>query len=136
MRIKGTRGSGGHWHQSSSALQLILCTRVEALADPVGCDPFARTNSDGGLVVNFALVHRKYSNELKLPRRYERWFMVWGARRPYKMIARSKSPVLFWNETVGGFDAEENWVLEREWFGMAGNRVESTDGKYPAMNVT
>ena len=103
-------GIGGHWHQSSNALQLILCTRAEARADPVLCDAEVAT-------VNFALIHRKFSNKMKLPRRYERWFVAWEARKPYRMLARSRSPVLFWNETVGGWDADENWELEREWFG-------------------
>ena len=103
-------GLGGHWHQSSNALQLILCTGAEARSNPVLCDAESAT-------VNFALVHRKFSNKMELPRRYERWFMAWEVRKPFRMLARSRSSVLFWNETVGGWDADENWELEREWFG-------------------
>lgn len=115
------RGRNGHWHQSSNALQLILCTRAEGRTLPQLC---STANPNRGIVVNFALVHRKFSNEMELPLRYERWLLVWGASRPYQMLARSKVPIMFWNETAGGWNEEENWIKESQYW----NRAENNNG--------
>ena len=89
---------GGRWHQATNSLRVILCDRSEK-----GCAP-TPTNQ-----VFVSLVHRKFANYLKLPLRYERYFIVWEARPPFHMLGVSKYPVLMANETASGWTAEQNW---------------------------
>ncbi len=98
-----TRGKHGHWHQTSNALKLILCRRTEA--ESGRC-----SEEQQGRAVHFAVMHRKFSNDLDLPLRYERFFVVWDARPPFRMLGMSRYPILMWNETASGWDAEENWT--------------------------
>lgn len=89
----------GTWHQATNSLRLVLCER----ADP-NCQP---TSSN---TVFFALIHRKFPNELKLPLRYERFFLVWAATPPFGMLGISKHPILLYNETASGWTAGQNWA--------------------------
>jgi hypothetical protein len=98
-----TRGKHGHWHQATNALKLILCHRSEA-------EKGTCSEEQEGRAVHFAVMHRKFSNEWDLPLRYERFFAVWEARRPFKMLGVSKFPVLMGNETASGWSPEENWA--------------------------
>ena len=63
---------------------------------------------DQGLVVHFSVVHRKFSNSLELPMRYERYFLVWEARRPYRILGVSRWPVLFGDERARPWSVEED----------------------------
>ena len=89
---------GGHWHQATNALRLILCNRS---------DPACKATSDN--VVFFAVVHRKYHNVLKLPLRYERFFMVWSASPPFGVLGVSHFPISMANETARGWSESQNW---------------------------
>ncbi len=100
-----TRGKTGHWHQTSNALKLILCRRTEAERGKCSEEQQDRA-------VHFAVMHCKFSNDLDLPLRYERFFVVWDARPPFHTLGISRYPILMWNETASGWDAEENWVAE------------------------
>lgn len=97
------RGKFGHWHQTSNSLKLILCRRGEA--ERGKC-----SGEQEGRAVHFAVMHRKFSNEWDLPLRYERFFVVWDARPPYRMLGISRYPVLMWNETASGWGGEDNWA--------------------------
>jgi hypothetical protein len=97
-------------------LKLILCTREEAKR--------GRCNAhDQGRSVHFAVMHRKFSNDWDLPMRYERWFVLWEGKKPFRLLAKSKFPMLFANETAGGWTDEENWAgtmqragkVQRRW---------------------
>ncbi len=105
------RGRFGHWHQTSNALKLMLCQRAEG--ERGEC-----SEEQEGRVVHFAVMHRKFSNDWDLPLRYERFFTVWDARPPFRMLGMSRYPVLMWNETASGWSAQENWAddytIERE----------------------
>ena len=101
-QTKDSKGNRGRWHQGSNALKLILCTHGEAKAGQCGED-------EEGTSVHFAVVHRKFSNAWRLPLRYERWLVVWEGRAPFRLLAKSRFPVLFKNETASGWTAEENW---------------------------
>lgn len=96
------RGKHGNWHQTSNALKLILCRRAEA--ERGDC-----SEEQEGRAVHFAVMHRKFSNDWDLPLRYERFFVVWDARPPFRMLGTSRYPVLMANETASGWSAEENW---------------------------
>ncbi|KAL6721836.1 hypothetical protein ACLMJK_000941 [Lecanora helva] len=89
---------GGSWHQATNALRLILCNRSDHKCQ-------ARNEN----TVFFAVIHRKFPNWLKLPLRYERFFMVWQATAPFNMLGVSKHPILMANETASGWSASENW---------------------------
>lgn len=89
---------GGTWHQATNSLRLVLCNRGDA-----DCKP----NADN--TVFFAIVHRKHPNYLKLPLRYERYFIVWSAVPPFSMLGISQHPILLANETASGWSAEQNW---------------------------
>ena len=104
---KDSNGKTGRWHQGSNALKLILCTRGEAKSGQCSEDEEGRS-------VHFAVVHRKFSNAWRLPLRYERWLVVWEGRAPFRLLAKSRFPVLFKNETASGWTAEENWEGEPE----------------------
>ncbi|KAL9595744.1 MAG: hypothetical protein Q9219_006242 [cf. Caloplaca sp. 3 TL-2023] len=89
---------GGTWHQATNSLRLILCERKDphCKADP--------TNT-----VFFAIIHRKFPNFLKLPLRYERYFMVWSTSPPFSILGISQYPILMANETASGWTQSENW---------------------------
>ena len=89
---------GGTWHQATNSLRLILCNRFDY-------DCKARSEN----TVFFAIVHRKFPNWLKLPLRYERYFMVWSATPPFELLGISRHPILMSNETASGWSASENW---------------------------
>ncbi len=89
---------GGTWHQATNSLRLVLCDRF---------DYDCKAKPDN--TVFFAIVHRKFPNWLKLPLRYERYFMVWSATPPFEMLGISQHPVLMGNETASGWSASENW---------------------------
>lgn len=88
----------GTWHQATNSLRLILCNRS---------DPSCIATPEN--TVFFAVVHRKFANYLKLPLRYERFFMVWQAKPPFYMIGISQHPILMRNETASGWLPSENW---------------------------
>ena len=90
--------TGGTWHQATNSLRLVLCKRADG-----GCEPNAANT------VFFAIVHRKHPNSLKLPLRYERYFIVWSAVPPFSMLGISQHPILLANETASGWSAEQNW---------------------------
>lgn len=112
------RGKKGHWHQGSNALKLLLCTREEAKRGTCHED-------EEGKSVHFAVMHHKFSNEWDLPLRYERWLVLWEGKKPFRLLAKSKFPVLFANETASGWTGEENWAsatelarkMQRRWEG-------------------
>ncbi|MCJ1416401.1 hypothetical protein MMC32_002736 [Xylographa parallela] len=89
---------GGTWHQATNALRLVLCDRADKTC--------TRTPDN---TVFFAIIHRKHPNFLHLPLRYERYFIVWGARPPYSMYGISQHPILLANETASGWRMDENW---------------------------
>lgn len=93
---------GGTWHQASNSLRLILCNRD---------DPNCKENAAN--TVFFAIVHRKHPNFLRLPLRYERYFIVWSAVPPFSMLGISQHPILLANETASGWSAEQNWDDDR-----------------------
>ena len=89
---------GGHWHQATNALRLILCNRS---------DPACKATPEK--TVFFALIHRKFHNALKLPLRYERFFMVWSATPPFGLLGISRFPIQMANETALGWSESQNW---------------------------
>ncbi|KAL9131957.1 MAG: hypothetical protein Q9217_000237 [Psora testacea] len=89
---------GGRWHQTTNALRLVLCYRS---------DPACKATSEN--TVFFAVIHRKFPNALRLPLRYERFFMVWSAMPPFGMLGVSKFPILMANETARGWSESQNW---------------------------
>lgn len=98
-------GQLGHWHQGSNALRLLLCTRAEARMGQCGEDDAV----DDGRSIHFAVVHRKFSNVIDLPLRYERYVLVWESRKPFKMIGVSQFPLLMRDEWARPWSEEENW---------------------------
>ena len=88
----------GRWHQCTNSLRLILCNRQSKKCKPT------KDNT-----VFIAIVQRKHLNSLRLPMRYERYFMVWSAQAPYRMLGISKHPILLANETASGWEMWENW---------------------------
>ncbi len=101
-----TLGKMGHWHQGSNALRLILCTRAQVRAGD--CGAAAEWNADGR-EVHFAIMHRKFANQWKLPMRYERFVAVWEGRKPFKMLGMSQFPILMENEWAQPWSEEQNW---------------------------
>ena len=123
-------GNIGHWHQGSNSLRLVLCTR-EQLHQRT-CIPASSTSADvppehkvmttaqyeqllieEGLIVHFSIVHRKFNNEWGLPMRYERYFLLWEARRPFRTVAVSRYPVLFGGERARPWIWEEDLGWDR-----------------------
>lgn len=90
---------GGSWHQATNSLRLVLCART----DP-SCKPGPENT------VFFAIVHRKFENYLRLPLRYERYFIVWSAVAPFYMLGISQYPLLMANETASGWSESQNWA--------------------------
>lgn len=93
--VKKRRGT---WHQATNSLRLVLCNRSD-----VSCT----ANSEN--TVFFAVIHRKFPNWLRLPLRYERFFIVWQATPPFAMLGISQHPLLMSNETASGWTESENW---------------------------
>ena len=89
---------GGTWHQATNSLRVILCNRSDQKCK--------RTQYN---TVFFAIIHRKHPNYLKLPLRYERYFIVWGGTAPYSMLGVSNHPILMANETASGWFMDQNW---------------------------
>ncbi|RMZ89281.1 hypothetical protein DV736_g3489, partial [Chaetothyriales sp. CBS 134916] len=100
-------GQRGHWHQSTNALKLILCTRSQ-FRDGT-CGP-RRDWLSSGREVHFSIIHRKFSNLLDLPMRYERYAVVWEGRRPWRLIGVSQWPILFAGEVAQPWTREENEI--------------------------
>ncbi len=86
------------WHQATNSLRLVLCNRSD-----ISCKAHPENT------VFFAIIHRKFPNWLKLPLRYERFFMVWQATPPFSILGISQHPILMANETASGFSESENW---------------------------
>lgn len=100
-------GRPGHWHQGSNSLQVILCSRHDlACLSNHSKDQLV---SDGK-VAHFAVLHRKFSNEMDLPMRYERYFMVWEARPPFRMVGISRHPILFSGEKANPWTELDNGI--------------------------
>jgi hypothetical protein len=99
-------GKVGHWHQGSNSLKLILCTRQQARSGQCG---ERQIWTDDGREVHFAVVHRKFSNEMDLPMRYERYIAVWEGRKPFKMIGISQFPILMQDEWARPWNEGDNW---------------------------
>jgi hypothetical protein len=99
-------GKVGHWHQGSNSLKIILCTRQQARSGQCGD---RQKWTDDGREVHFAIVHRKFSNEMDLPMRYERYVAVWEGRTPFKMLGISQLPILMQNEWARPWNEDENW---------------------------
>lgn len=117
-----------HWHQGSNSLRLILCTRQRFRSrscltttpsseskhakqqdhKPMNHDEYENLLIDEGMVVHFSIIHRKFSNTWKLPMRYERYFLVWEARRPFRTLAVSHWPMLFGDERARPWSWEED----------------------------
>lgn len=102
-------GNRGHWHQGSNALRLLLCTRVEARVGQ--CDEDDAVND--GRSLHFAVVHRKFSNVIDLPLRYERYVLVWESRKPFRMLGVSQFPLLMSEEWARPWTEAENWPAGR-----------------------
>ena len=122
-------GHFGHWHQSTNALKLILCTRHEARHGLCG-EP-EEWNREGR-EVHFAIVQRKFSDdtELKLPLRYERWVVVWEGRQPFRIVAVGRWPVLFegesarpWSDVENGDGRGDSWNRTRSEMGKRHREV-------------
>jgi len=99
-------GQKGHWHQSTNALKLILCTRQQYRNGK--CGKFTEW-TESGREVHFSIMHRKFSNELDLPMRYERYVVVWEGRELFRMVGVSKWPMLFEDERARPWSVGENW---------------------------
>jgi hypothetical protein len=110
--------ANGTWHQATPALKLILCNRKDK-----NCIASNRNT------IFFAGIHRKHTNQLGLPVRYERYFFVWSASPPFSVLGISAHPVLFANETMTGWNAQETWddmlSTSKDYYPKSGN----TDAK-------
>lgn len=93
----------GSWHQGTNSLMLTLCNRS---------DPNCKATPQNQ--VFFGIIHHKHKNAFSLPLRYERYVIVWSAQPPFSMLGVSQSPLLLYNETVNGFDSEDNWHGDEE----------------------
>lgn len=117
----------GHWHQGSNSLRLILCTRSQIKTGDCGdAVPWSERS------VHFAIMHRKFSNEINLPMRYERFVAVWEGRPPFRMLGVSKFPFLMHDEWARPWSETENWPEEHNrtgnWTAQRGKRDKSTEG--------
>ncbi|KAJ9635310.1 hypothetical protein H2204_005871 [Knufia peltigerae] len=110
-------GNRGHWHQGSNSLRLILCTRAQARRGE--CEQDATV--EDGRSVHFAIVHRKFTNDMKLPMRYERYVVVWESRAPFQMLAVSKWPLLMSNERAHPWTVEQNWPSMKSGWNASGS---------------
>jgi hypothetical protein len=123
-----SRGNIGHWHQGSNSLRLILCSRSDVKAG--SCGDGSQWTADGR-EVHLAIMHRKFSNEMHLPMRYERYVAVWEGRRPFRMLGVSKLPFLMKNEWARPWSEDENWPggshQTGNWTAGPRKRSESTE---------
>lgn len=119
----------GHWHQGTNSLRLILCTRSDFRArtcmspdhsplHPADVKTHSRLQYEEhlrseGAIVHFSIIHRKFSNEIDLPMRYERYVLVWEARTPFRVVGVSRWPVVFGGERVRPWSYEEDTVGAR-----------------------
>jgi len=135
----------GHWHQGSNSLRLVLCTHQQFRshsclsksattsaeskhAKPkdqysMSRDEYENLLIEEGMVVHFSIIHRKFSNTWKLPMRYERYFLVWEARRPFRTLAVSRWPMLFGEERARPW----SWEEDIAW-GLSGGKSEKRSG--------
>lgn len=109
-------GNRGHWHQGSNSLRLILCTRAQARRGDCGED----ATVEDGRSVHVAIVHRKFTNDMKLPMRYERYVVVWESRAPFQLLAVSKWPLLMSNERAHPWTVGQNWPDEKSGWNASG----------------
>jgi hypothetical protein len=64
---------------------------------------------EGGEVVFFSIVHRKFSDgKLGMPLRYERFVVLWEGRYPWRGLGVGRGPVVFGGEVVRGFEGAVN----------------------------
>lgn len=94
---QSSSAGGAVWHQATPSLKLVLCKRTNTsclLDDPQ--------------TVIFAAIHRKHVNKWGLPIRYDRYFVVWSDNPPFNVLAISKRPILFANETASSWLKTEN----------------------------
>jgi hypothetical protein len=123
--FKDSLGNAGHWHQGSNSLRLILCTRAQARLDPACRDDEDARLSDNstlrvgamksGRSVHLAVMHRKFSNVLDLPLRYERYVVVWEGKEPFQLLGVSQYPLLMKNEWAKPWTEAENWPKTPRW---------------------
>jgi len=124
----------GHWHQGSNSLRLIVCARDAFRArscltsahdakqyskgkhEQMTYEEYENTLREEGLIVHFSIIHRKFSNSWELPMRYERYFLVWEGRRPFRILGVSRWPMLFRGERARPWSVAEDveWDLKRE----------------------
>ncbi|ETN40224.1 uncharacterized protein HMPREF1541_04500 [Cyphellophora europaea CBS 101466] len=115
-------GKPGHFHQSSPALKLILCHRrgstdgsihlnATGSAGDDSCPGSPRDWTRDGRAVHFGVVHRKFSNAVGMPERYERWAVVCEGMYPFRVLAVGKHPLAFAGEVVRPWGREENGLL-------------------------
>lgn len=115
---------GGTWHQATNSLRLVLCNRS---------DSSCKASTEN--TVFFAIVHRKFPNWLKLPLRYERFFIVWQAAPPFAMIGISQYPLLMANETASGWSVSQNWDDDPiKNVAVASTRKSSTNASEPVLD--
>lgn len=114
-------GDRGHWHQGSNALRVILCTRAQARSGACAEEDAV----EDGRSVHFAVMHRKFSNEMDLPLRYERYVVVWDGRPPFQVLAASRWPVLMRDERAKPWSVTENWSYDNNggWNGTWMGRI-------------
>lgn len=133
----------GRWHHGTNSLRLVLCTRVQMLSRRclldtnttevsigtagriMSAEEYEHTLTDLGLIVHIAFVHRKFSNEMELPMRYERYLVIWEARPPFQTVSISHHPILFggemarpWSTVENGLATVENDHEKRERIGL------------------
>lgn len=130
-----TLNNTGHWHQGTSSLRLILCTRSAFHSRScIPADHSERSTNKhinvtsltnmqysehlrlSGAILHFSIIHRKFSNEIDLPMRYERYVLVWEARAPYRVVGVSRWPFVFGRERV------RPWGVEEDFWGGRGRR--------------
>lgn len=137
-----TLNNTGHWHQGTNSLRLILCTRSAfhsrncVPADHSEHSASTSTTANvklltnlqysehlrlSGAILHFSIIHRKFSNEIDLPMRYERYFLVWEARAPFRVVGVSRWPVVFGQERVRPWGREEDIGLGRTAVGESGS---------------
>lgn len=90
------------WHQGTNSLQLILCERG---------DRFCKQSPDN--TVFWSLIHQKHESEI-YGLRYERFFIVWSSSPPFHMLAISRLPIIFADESVNGYPPEASWDDDEE----------------------
>lgn len=64
--------------------------------------------------MHFSIVHRKFNNDWDLPVRYERYLLVWEARKPFRTLGISRHPILFGEERARPWTTEQDLGYEFE----------------------